>query len=159
MSAITTGVTIIGGRNDGSICGLNQDPPSPLVIPLNGTLTFAHNTGKRAYKVNVTNLDATDPKSGLPYTAYNMNMRIAPGTATNPDYPGFFVNQPEDSPGVYNRITVTNNEPGPGLGADLACCIIIYWEVDSKELSIVTGTGNGDPGNDVNDPRLTFAPN
>ena len=93
MSAITTGVTILGGRNDGSICGLNQDPPSPLVIPAGGTFAFDHNTGKRAYKINVTNLDAADPNSGLPYTAYNMNMRVAPGIPTNPDYPNFFVSQ------------------------------------------------------------------
>jgi hypothetical protein len=150
MSAITTGVTIIGGRNDGSICGLNLDTPTPLVIPTGQALTFTHNTGKRAYKINMTNLSAVDPISNLAYTAYNMNQVEQCGAAQNPVYETA-VFQKESGPNVYNDIVFDN----PSL-ADVAVCIQIFWEVNSEELNIVTASGNSNPSTDKNDPRITF---
>ncbi len=154
MSATTTGVTIIGGRNDGSICGLNQDPPTPLIIPDGQAVTFTHNTGKRAYKINVTNLNATDPVSTEAYTATNMN--VSPDSAAPPGngpYPGVTIIQPEAPPGEYNSIIVANN----GLGEDLACCIQVFWEVKSEELSLVYADGNANPSTDKNDSRITYS--
>ncbi len=153
MSATTTGVTIIGGRNDGSICGLNQDPPTPLIIPDGQAVTFTHNTGKRAYKINVTNLDATDPVSTEAYTAANMN--VSPDAAAPPGngvYPGIAIIQPAASPGVYNQIIVENTS-----GADVACCIQVFWEVKSEELSLVYADGNANPSTDKNDSRITYS--
>ncbi len=152
MSRTSSGVTIIGGRNDGSICGLNQDPPAPLTIPAGVLLNFTHNTGKRAYKISVTNLDAVDPVSGAPYSACNMNQVAQAGFPGLTPY-NVAVSQVETAPGsgIYNIVQVHNVS-----GADMDCCIQIFWEVDSEELTIVQASGNADPVNDKNDPRITF---
>ncbi len=153
MSRTSSGVTILGGRNDGSICGLNQDPPTPLVIPAGQTLLFTHGTGKRAYKINVTNLDAVDPVSGVPYSACNMNQPSAPAAADSAFYGAFGVFQKESAPGsgLFNEIGIDNGTLDP-----VACCVQIFWEVDSEELSIIQASGNADPSTDKNDPRITF---
>ena len=154
MSAITTGVTIIGGKNDGSICGLDLETPTPLTLPLNSELVFTHNTGKRPYKINVTNLNAVDPSSGEAYTAYNMNQVLICGDAVSANYP-LVVLQQEVSPGVYNSIRFINTS----IGVALDVCVQIFWEVNSEELSIVSATGNNDSSTDKNDYRITFEPN
>ena len=152
MSAITTGVTIIGGRNDGSICGLNLETPTPLVIPAGDALTFTHNTGKRPYKINMTNLSAVDPVSNLAYTAYNMNQVEQCGAAQNPAYEtAVFQKASGPPPGVYNEIVFDNPS-----AADVEVCIQIFWEVNSEELNIVTASGNSNLSTDKNDPRITF---
>ena len=152
MSAITHGVTIIGGRNNGSICGLNQDPPAPLTIPAGALLNFTHNTGVRAYKVNVTNLNISDPVSKQPYSAFNMNTVITPGVPGVGTYP-VAIAQVETAPGsnIYNIVQVHNFS-----GEDIDCCIQIFWEVDSEALSLVSAEGNENPQTDVNDPRISF---